>query len=184
MVLPLATDQELIRRSKNGEETAFEKLVEAYTPALFAVIRRLTDDDATAENIVQEAFWRSWKNLPFYKNDRPFFPYLVTVAVNLRRDEWRNERWLDFSPLEDSASGFLDPLPSPEGQLEQNEMISHLAAAIQKLPPAYRLVISLKYDGELSYEEISGVLNLPTNTVRTHLHRAKNALRKMLTEEN
>ncbi len=173
------SDFSLLEQARCGNLDAFERLVHLYTTRLYRVVRRVVNDDGEAEALVQETFLRLWENLSRYKNDRPFFPYLVTVALNLVRDLWRKESRL----VEDD--GVLDLLPDegetdPARLVEENEMRQTLAQAVAALPPMYRAVIALRYDAELSYEEIAAALHLPLNTVRTHLKRAKARLRRML----
>jgi RNA polymerase sigma-70 factor, ECF subfamily len=181
MNMLFAAEQDLIRRARTGDESAFEQLVVAFTPDLYRVIRRMVADKKETEGIVQEAFWRTWQNLSRYKTDRRFFPYLVTIATNLARDIWRKERNVlpdEYEALAENSSG----LPSPENKLEEAELLQSLSTAVQHLPFQYRAVIALRYDAELSYEEIASALELPINTVRTYLHRAKSVLHDNLKE--
>ncbi len=180
MSLSEVNEAELIRRVRAGDAEAFDQLVIQHTPALFRVVRRLASDAAEAEAIVQEAFLRAWRNLSRYQNDRPFFPYLVTIAVNLARDQWRKTRHLDFGGLEAIEESMADSGPIPESVIERTETLQILAQAVADLPPAYRTVIALRYDAGLSYQQIADTLELPVNTVRTHLRRAKLQLRKDL----
>lgn len=173
-------DAELIRRARSGNDEAFGELVIRHTPALYRVVRRIADDSAETEAIVQEAFLRVWRNLQRYRTDQPFFSYLVTIALNLARDQWRSLRRLDFDGLEPALEALSDTEPGPEAQLEQAESLQALAEAVAQLPPAYRTVIALRYDAELSYQEIAVTLDLPVNTVRTHLRRAKANLKQYL----
>lgn len=173
-------EQDLIRRARAGDKTAFESLINAYTPRLYKSVRRMTSDTNEAEAILQETFWRIWKGLPRYEEDRRFFPYLVTVATNLVRDAWRKERWLLLDDFEVVADQYPSEMPTPETQLEEAEFLQALASAIADLPPAYRAVIALRYDAGLNYEDIAAALDLPLNTVRTHLRRAKATLREKM----
>ncbi|GAP15563.1 RNA polymerase sigma factor, sigma-70 family [Longilinea arvoryzae] len=184
MSLSLAAEQELIHRAQWGDDLAFEELIEANSPRLFRTIRRLCQDDGEAEAVLQETFWRVWRNLAHYHDDRPLFPYLVTIAVNQLRDSWRTQRWLDDTGLDESADQIAQDAPSPEGQLLALQDREQLARALQQLTPAYRAVIVLRYQADMSYEEIASALKLPVNTVRVHLHRAKTLLRQSMENEN
>ncbi len=181
MAMSYAAERDLIRRARDGDESAFEQLVAAFTPGLFRVVRRMTADTGSAEAILQETFWRIWQNLPRYDEGRPFFPYLVTIAVNLIRDAWRKDRRIDPAELE-RATELPAGQPSPETQVEDAELYRRLARAVEELPAPYRSVIALRYDADLSYESIASALDLPLNTVRTLLHRAKAALRAKMEE--
>jgi RNA polymerase sigma-70 factor (ECF subfamily) len=184
MSLSLVAEQELIRRAQWGDDLAFEELIEAYSPRLFRTIRGLAQDDGEAEAIMQETFWRVWRNLAHYKDDRPIFPYLVTIAVNQMRDRWRTEYWLDDTDFADAIDQLPQDSPLPEALVQAQQDREQLVRAVQKLTPAYRAVILLRYQADLSYEEIANALNRPVNSVRVHLHRAKTQLRQMLESEN
>jgi RNA polymerase sigma-70 factor, ECF subfamily len=182
MEISFVEEQELVRRARAGDDKAFEQLVAAFTPGLFRVVQRMTADPDSAEAILQETFWRVWQALPRYNEDRHFFPYLATVAANLLRDTWRKDRRILPDGL-DSLADLPDDLPAPEAQVEQVEQLRALARAVESLSPVYRAVIALYYDGGLSYEEIGVALDMPLNTVRTSLRRAKLALRETLAKQ-
>lgn len=184
MSLSLVAEQELIRRAQWGDDLAFEELIEAYSPRLFRTIRRLAQDDGEAEAIVQETFWRVWRNLAHYNDDRLIFPYLVTIAVNQMRDRWRSERWLDDADFAEVADQLPEDSALPETLVQAQQDREQLVHAVQKLSSAYRAVIVLRYQADLSYEEIAQALNIPVNSVRVHLHRAKRQLRQLLESEN
>jgi RNA polymerase sigma-70 factor (ECF subfamily) len=176
-------ERNLIARAQAGDDAAFDALVHRHTAPLYRVVRRMVGDDGEAENIVQEAFLRVWMNLSRYRNDRPFFPYLVTVAANLSRDHWRREQRLSEDDLDALADLLPDPGDLPDRLVENAETLRLLAEAVARLPEPYRAVIALRYDAGFSYEEIAVALGLPLNTVRTHLHRAKAQLRRQLEEQ-
>jgi len=184
MNLAPSVERDLIHRAQRGDDGAFERLVVEYTPPLFRVMTRMSSDPSEAEALVQEAFTRVWQALSDYETDRPFFPYLVTVATNLFRDQWRKSRRLDFSGLEPMAESLPAPTPNPETLVERGEILAALAEAVSNLPLAYRMVIALRYDSGMSYKQIAEILNLPLNTVRTHLHRAKQHLTQMMEAES
>ncbi len=178
----LSNEVDLIERARQRDEAAFSGLVEAYTPALYRIVRRMAVDTQEAESIVQETFWRFWNALPGYKTDRPLLPYLATIASNLARDRYRRERRIvdvDADTALESSGRFETDL---EEKADQRKVLQKLAEAVDSLPFAYRAVISLRYDAGMSYEEIAAVLSLPLNTVRTHLRRAKQILREQIEE--
>ena len=175
-------ESDLIQRSSLHDEAAFAVLVETYTPAVFRIVRRIVADTMEAESIVQETFWRFWQKLPGYKSGAPLLPYLATIALNLARDRFRRERWLDEDG--DEALEAQAAPDNPEEHLEHSQSLERLAAAIESLPLGYRAVISLRYDAGMNYEEIARALALPLNTVRTHLRRARQRLREELEAEH
>ena len=177
-----ANEKEIIRRAQAGDEYAFEELIQVYSPVLYRVVRRMSCDPQETELIVQEAFWRTWRSLGKYNNDAPFFPYLVTIALNLQRDLWRKEKGYSETDVEVESTQIKDTKPDPEKLSEEREVMEYLEDGINQLPPIYRSVIALRYQGEMSYDEIAKALKLPLNTVRTYLFRAKQLLRKYMEE--
>jgi RNA polymerase sigma-70 factor (ECF subfamily) len=177
-------EQQLIRLARAGDNEAFDRLVLAHTPRLYRVVRRLAADPAETEAILQEAFWKAWRSLPRYREDRPFFPYLVTIALNVGRDLWRASRNVDLYDQETLAERWIPGDPDPEDLLLKSQELQALASAVAALPEMYRTVITLRYDAELSYEEIAEALKTPVNTVRTHIYRAKECLRRELRRED
>jgi RNA polymerase sigma-70 factor, ECF subfamily len=184
MPLTFSEEKDLIERARSGDEQAFESLILAFSTPLYRVVLRMANDSQEAEAVVQEAFWRAWRSLDRYKNDRPFFPYLVTVALNIQRDRWRANRRLEEWGLEEEDGRAVDPFPAPEKALEEDEKVKYLTQAIRNLPPVYRMVIALKYEANMNYDEIAKTMNTPVNTIKTYLHRAKLLLRQKMEEYN
>jgi RNA polymerase sigma-70 factor, ECF subfamily len=182
-MLQHAHEGEVILRAQNGDEEAFESLIVFYSPALFRVVLRMARDASEAEAIVQEAFWRTWRSLGRYRNDQPFFPYLVTIALNLLRDQWRKEKWVQCEGLGSDFDLKSTSEPDIETLVEEREVRTDLENAIQQLPSPYRAVIELRYEDELDYEQIAQIMRAPVNTVRTHLHRAKKLLQQGFEEK-
>lgn len=179
-----ANEKDIIRRAQAGDENAFEELIQVYSPVLYRVVRRMSCDPQETESIVQEAFWRTWRSLGKYNNDAPFFPYLVTIALNLQRDLWRKEQGYSEIDVEVEFTQVKDTKPGPERLSEDKEVLEYLENAVNQLPLIYRTVIALRYQGEMSYDEIAKTLKLPVNTVRTYLFRAKQLLRKHMEVQN
>jgi RNA polymerase sigma-70 factor (ECF subfamily) len=184
--VPLA-DEELVRRHLAGDRRAFAELVERYSGPVFNLAYRLTHDQPEAENITQETFLRVYQALPQSDWQRPFKPWLFTIAANLCRDWARRRRTWSFSDLADEtetgADKLADEAPLPTERVEEEELRQALQRAVDALPAAYRAVVVLRYTEGLSYEQIGVALNLPLNTVRTHLSRAKQRLRTALLAE-
>ena len=179
------SDQALVAQHLRGDDQAFAALVARYTAPIFNLAFRLTDDRAEAENATQETFLRAYSALPRSRTDLAFKPWLFQIAVNLCRDLARKKRPAAFADLaqEDESSpeeAIEDETPLPLEQVEGRELEAALTRAVADLPEIYRAVVTLRYTEELSYEEIAAVLQLPVNTVRTHLFRAKAMLRKAL----
>lgn len=178
------TDERFIVRDYAGERDEFSTLIAQYTPMVFNLVYRFTQDRMEAENLSQETFLRAWRALPRLKPDLPFKPYLLQIAMNLCRDWARKNRrrWNESVDIDDAQDWLADESDDAFEQMTESELRSHLRTAIDQLPPMYRAVITLRYTEGLSYEDIALALELPVNTVRTHLRRAKARLRACLEE--
>lgn len=179
-----STEPELLERARRHDEVAFAALVDRYTEPLYRIVRRMVSDRMEAEAIVQEAFWRFWQALPRYDSDRPLLPYLAAIASNLARDYFRRQHRIEDVAVEDVLEGASDEAPGPEQLVDDEHNRQRLAESVKALPFAYRAVIALRYEAGMSYEEIAAALSLPLNTVRTHLRRAKELLRRSLEERD
>src|SRR3990170_8500912 len=120
-------EQDQVRRAVEGDARAFDRLVEIHTPRLYRLVRRAAPDGGEAEAVVQEAWLRAWKNRTRCEPNRPFFPWLASIAMNVARDGWRKRRPLDFADLGDAAEGIAAEAASTEALIEANEARQRLA---------------------------------------------------------
>ncbi|MDE3088110.1 MAG: sigma-70 family RNA polymerase sigma factor [Chloroflexota bacterium] len=189
------SDEALLTQYRAGDVSAFRALVDRYTSPIYNLALRFLRDPMEAENVTQETFLRVVGALERVRLDMPFKPYVFQIAVNLCRDLARKNRPLTFTDLDsgaDRAEGregeaasetIADAAAPPVERLEEEELHAQLHAAIDGLPMIYQAVVTLRYVEDFSYEEIAQALDLPVNTVRTHLHRAKGRLRAHLEKE-
>lgn len=178
-------DQQLVIRSQQGDMTAFAELINLYKQKIFTYAYRMVGNTQDAEDIAQETFLRVYRHLANYDPQRRFSTWVYAIANNLCIDQLRRRRptvSLD-QPLNDEGDLFLEPTATdgdPEHEVEQMELHQMVETAIASLPESYRSVIVLRHLQNLSYEEISRVLDLPLNTVKTRIFRAREALCKRL----
>jgi RNA polymerase sigma-70 factor (ECF subfamily) len=179
------TDEELVRRHHAGDREAFGELINRYTPAVYNLIYRFTGNRAESENLTQETWLRLWLALPRVLLDRPLKPYILRIAFNLCRT-WAAKARLPRLELDiDGAQDWLtDEGEDVVDRLTEAELKEQVQAAIDKLPRVYRAVMTLRYAEEMSYEEIAQALDLPLNTVRTYLRRAKARLKDLMSQGN
>lgn len=175
------TDADLVTQHLTGDSRAFSELVKRYTSAIYNVTFRYTNDAHEAENLTQETFLRAWNALPRIALDKPLKPYFVRIAVNLCHDWAEQKKIANVLPLEGEGElEFPDEASDPLRVVSDQELRERVRAKLELLPPLYRTVIALRYTEEMSYDEMATALEMPMNTVRTHLHRAKMKLRELL----
>ncbi|MBU9720176.1 MULTISPECIES: RNA polymerase sigma factor SigW [Bacillaceae] len=182
-----AVVKKIIIEVKKGDQQAFSELVEIYKDKVYQVAYRMLGNAHEAQDVAQEAFLRAYTNLETYDINRKFSTWLFRIATNLAIDRIRKKK-PDFH-LEDQVAGTEDlnyysqiatDEALPEDQVVKFEMQEWVQNEIMMLPPKYRSAIILKYMEDLSLKEISEILNLPVATVKTRIHRGREALRKRL----
>jgi RNA polymerase sigma-70 factor (ECF subfamily) len=128
--------------------------------------------------MAQEAFLRAWSNLSSFRPQSSFRNWLYRIAVNATLDVLRHR---PEARLEDEDTHMLaDQTPGPESALIEKEGLALLQQAVSSLPEAARSVLILREYGELSYQEIAFVLDVPVGTVMSRLNYARNRLRDLL----
>jgi RNA polymerase sigma-70 factor, ECF subfamily len=172
---------------KNGDEQAFAELVELYKDKVYQVAYRMVGNAHEAQDVAQEAFLRAYTNLDSFDSNRKFSTWIFRIATNVAIDRLRKKK-PDFH-LQDQVKGsenltYESQLAAdqalPEEQILTIEMQEWVQDEINQLPVKYRTAIILKYIEDLSLKEISDILDLPISTVKTRIHRGREALRKRM----
>ena len=181
------TEQELIHRAKQGDQSAFEQLVLDHQNRVFTLAFRMVNDREEAADLAQEAFLKAWQGLPNFQGESSFSTWLHRLTTNLCIDWLRRQaRRREVEPvasLDDEESGWAepaDPGQDPQRQLERKELHRALARALQALPDHHRQVLVMRELSGLSYQEIGQALDLDMGTVKSRIARARLALRKNL----
>ncbi|MBI9048743.1 MAG: sigma-70 family RNA polymerase sigma factor [Anaerolineaceae bacterium] len=177
------SDQNLVMRTLTGETHAYSDLVQRYQGSVFNICYRLLGERREAEDLTQEAFIRAYQRLQTFDTQREFGPWMRRLTVNLCYNQLQKRRFEEM-PLEEETTLNMWQIPretnQPEKVFLQAERHSSLRAALLELNTQYRVVIELRHFHDLSYEEISTELNLPINTVKSHIFRARKQLAQIL----
>jgi RNA polymerase sigma-70 factor, ECF subfamily len=186
-------EEELVQRAQAGDQAAFCQLVLSHQQFAYNLALRSLGDPSEAEDVAQEAFLRAWLSLPRFRRGSQFRTWLYRIVVNLCYNRLPAlRRQLEALPVvETLESG--DPLTwgdaarlsgseweQPAPAVEAAEQRRFLHCQVEALPESYRMLISLRYDQDLSYDEIATITGMPLGTVKTGLHRAHNQLRQAL----
>ena len=176
-----------IKQVIKGDQDAFAEIVEIYSNSIYQLGYRMLGNRHEAEDIAQEAFIRAYVNIKSFNQDLKFSTWLFRIATNLCIDRIRKKKPDYYLDAEVSGTDGLTMYsqlasnsPLPEQELESLELQDSVQKEILKLPEKYRSVIVLKYIEELSLNEISEILELPLGTVKTRIHRGREALRQQL----
>ena len=184
-------DYQLVCRAREqGDQTAFAALLKNYRQPVYLMLLKMTGNPTEAEDLTIEAFGKAFCSIQYYTPTRPFSTWLFTIATNncidfIRKKRMDTVRIEDLS-VKDGDDEYEYQMPSdlgnPEEEMVRAQRREALRMIVAQMKPKYRRMIELRYFEELSYEEIAERLQMPLNTVRTHLRRAHDLLHSMLKE--
>jgi RNA polymerase sigma-70 factor (ECF subfamily) len=180
-----ADDVELVRRARQGDGPAFEMLVERYKDRVFGLIVRTIADRQRADDLAQEVFLRVYRGLPYFRGEARFSTWLYRIVANLCHQPHGpgGVREIPLDARDDDSGRPKLELGSRDAAFGDLELRDRLQKALATLPANYRLLIAGHYLEGISYEDLAETLNVPLGTVKTHLHRAKQQLRRVLQAE-
>jgi RNA polymerase sigma-70 factor (ECF subfamily) len=175
--------EEALRQAQMGNNEAFGRIYQEFFARVLGLCRKLLGSGAAAEDAASEVFERARGSLADYDLDRPFDRWILTVASRhclnqLRRRRVERRLFADDGLEAAAPAASLSPLAACENE----EQRRHLRGAIDGLPESARLVLVLKYYGDLSHDEIASQLGITRNNVAVSLHRAKQMLRRRVAE--
>ena len=174
------SDGDLVRRSLAGDRAAFGDLVERYERVIGVLAFQKVGNRSDAEDVAQEAFLKAFAALDELKEPERFGSWLYGIvfraAIDLLR---RRQRRGPVVAIED-----VEPVSAirTETEVARREQSERVVEAVGELPDKYRLVLTLRYQESLSYQEIADHLGEPAGTVANRIHRAANLLRERLRE--
>lgn len=169
-------DGELVQAAISGNPQAFGELVERYERAVYNLCLRTMRNVEEAKDATQEAFFKAFRALATFRPGAKFSTWIFSIAYHACCDRLERQKRLSNEELPDGA----DPSPGPADVAQARDDARALRAAIDALPQKYRVVVTLYHLQGKQYEEIATVLGLPVGTVKTHLFRGKEQLRKRL----
>ena len=177
--LPAVSDQDLVTGTLTGTGQDFETLVSRYERAVYNLALRMLRNPEDAKDATQEAFFKAFRALRTFKTGAKFSTWILAIAYNTSCDRLSKRRHYSNAELPERA----DPGPGPAEEAEREDEARRLRIAIDALPEKYRAVITLYHLQGKQYDEIATILGVPMGTVKTHLFRAKELLRRRLSGE-
>lgn len=182
------TDAHVVHRVLGGDRGAFRILIDRHQNRVFSLLKRLVRSAETAEDLGQEAFLRAYTKLDKFDQTMSFQNWILKIAQNLaytwlKRSGVDRERLILDGP-EDRGTGAVpdeSPLSDPENVAQQRAVADVAREAMERLPEKYRVVLTLRYTEERSYQEISRILEIPLGTVKFRLFQAHKYLNDSLT---
>lgn len=186
---------ECVRRAQAGDPAAIGELITSQQQYVYSIAMSVLHQPDDAADLTQEAFMRLLRVLPQYNGESRFTTWLYRMVVNLGRDELRRRgrHVQQVEPLVGDGEEVLDPLSTvadhdrwgdPAQALSDHELRSAVRRALEQVEPHYRLALTLFYFDDMKYTDIAEVLDLPLNTVKSHIRRGKERLQTLLAEYN
>lgn len=190
-----AKERRLVRRLKQGDERAFQELVETYQDRVFTLVFRMMGNRQEAEDVAQEVFFSVYRAMHRFRGDARLYTWIYRIAINAcnSRLKYLKGRKLDRQQSIDANSpelsqgqartGLQSSVPGPEAMAQGNRLQQAIARELGQLDPDHRQVLVLRDIQGLPYEDIVKITGLAEGTVKSRLHRARIALKSRLKAE-
>lgn len=184
-------DEELMVRYREGSVRAFEVLLERHRQPVFNFLVRFVRNRTTAEDLLQEVFLRVVRNAQRFRPRAKFTTWLYTIARNLAIDHARKAKHRRTASLdrplrgdEEQGMTYLDLVPAKgpisDGRMADRQFAASLYEALGELPPEQREVFLMREHQALTFREISEIVGVPVNTVKSRMRYALEGLRRRL----
>jgi len=181
------SESEIVAQARNGSSIALEQLMDRYARRLFRLALNVTNNHEDAEEAVQNAFLKAFRNLDTFRGNSRFYTWIVRIALNEALMKIRRRHPTFVSADDDGEGGFNSVVegiedwgPNPEERYSQEELRRILDRCINKLSASNRIVFHLRDIEEFSSEETARTLNLSVSAVKARLTRARLQLRSFL----
>jgi RNA polymerase sigma-70 factor (ECF subfamily) len=182
----------LVDRARGGDQEAFRELVVLHQDRAYGLALRITRSPADAEEVAQDGFVRAWLALSRFRGESSFATWLHRIVARRALDRLRELKARRGREVEVEETALL-PAPDPRqgglpagagsGGLEEAARARRLERLVLELPAAQRATVTLYYYEGKSVVQVAAILEMPENTVKTHLARARAELRRSLSRE-
>jgi RNA polymerase sigma-70 factor (ECF subfamily) len=176
---PAPDEERLIQRAREGGRDAFRCLVERHMKDAYNVAYSFVNDHHGAEEIAQEAFVRVYQAMDSFRGDAEFSTWLYRIVLNLSLNRIKQVRRRREHEVSISTEDHVAPLEHSES-MAGTEMTEHIERALHELPTMQRAVVILRHVDGLSTKQVSRILRCSEGTVKTHLFRGLEKMRKKL----
>src|SRR4051812_16970344 len=187
--LPLE-DLELVRRSQQGDLNSYDESIRRYQERIYATIYHMTSNHEDANDLAQETFIKAFQALKSFKGDSSFYTWVYRIGVNKTINflkQRKNKTHMSLNDLDFNAENDPDMVAlvsdkTPRRDANLAELQEKLNAAMQKLSPVHRLVVTLHDVQGLSHEEIGKMMDCNIGTVRSRLFYARQQMQAYLSD--
>jgi len=182
-------DNDLVRRVRNGDASAFEELFNRHQKRVYNIALRVLGDENEAADATQDVFVRAYQSIGKLSSDAAFVTWLKTMTVNLCRDMLRRRARIRFDSLDATVetedgqqmqTEVADWSGNPEALLDKKQMKETVGRAIDSLSPEFREAVTLFYLDGSEIADIAKIVGAPVGTIKSRLSRARAELKRKL----
>ncbi len=176
-------DNLLVLKIVKGNTDAFRQIVEKHQSKIFYLGLKFFHNPEEAEDFVQDVFLRAYEKLATFRGRVPFGAWLYRIAYNLAVNKYHfNRRRLTELSLEEHGLEVEteDREANPEVKLSDDEFRKRVRMILNEIPDIYNIIIKMHYFDNLKLAQISGILGISLNTVKSHVFRAKKAIKRKI----
>ncbi|MEA1964058.1 MAG: RNA polymerase sigma factor [Candidatus Aerophobetes bacterium] len=177
------SDEELIYKVRTEDSESYAEIVRRYQRGLYRFLRYLTNDPHAAEDLLQDVFIKTYRNLYGFDIKRKFSSWIYRIAHNEGINYVKKSSRRKSISWEDAGVPVMSNHDSPTDKLIKEEMQKRLRKYVSELKPKYREPLILHYFEDKSYQEISDILRIPIGTVGTLISRGKAVLKAVCEEK-
>lgn len=170
---------EFIKKAVDGDLSAFETILKNHQYYAYTVAFRVLTNDDDAKDVVQECFIRIWKSLGSYNRKVKFTTWMYKIVINLCYDKLRRRK-AENERRETISDDFVSDIDNPEKLLTNKEQAKIIKHVSNGLPEKQRMVFVLRDLEELTTDEVSQIMNISVESVKTNLSLARKAIRTKL----
>jgi RNA polymerase sigma-70 factor (ECF subfamily) len=175
-----SSDVALVEAIANGEKHALQRLYGRHHVKVYRFALRFLRDEAAAEDMVNEVFLDVWRQAERFERRSQVSTWLLAIARNKALSTLRRR---SNEQLDDEVAEFIeDPSDNPEVAMQKQERGSILRSCLEQLSAAHREIIDLVYYHERTIEEVSEIIKVPVNTVKTRMFYARKRIAEMLAD--
>lgn len=173
-------DESLMKAYVAGDDDAFDELFLRYSPTILRLGRRHLGSEEDARELLQQTFLRAHGGRHDYRPGERLHPWLMTIVMNLVRDQWRRRKRKPTAPLEHEPRA---PLAEEGQSIERQRRVDGLHAALAKMPTAQREILELHWFQEQPYAQVAAMLDITEGAARLRAHRAYGRLKRLLVDK-
>ena len=179
------SDSLLVEKAKEGNEGAFNFLMNKYYPRVYASLFSFTKSKEDSEDLAQQTFIKVWQQIESFRGDSAFFTWIYRIAINLAKNfvvssSYKKQK--ANTSIEDAAIE-ITSYENVESVLTYNQSMQEIRDFIKTMPESLKTAFTLRESEGKSYEEISIITNTPIGTVRSRIFRARESIIEFMQKE-